>query len=489
MREGMQAVAGSPWQRAYLFALYVSLAVAGITILIWGFGVQVRLVNVVVASIMGTAYVIAGFRLAGAGGILAALPYVLIGSGIFFGFGAVVSVYNTESMAQLSFTDDVLRAILPKVNAANAIAIALVVASAGPFCMGFGRRNGATPGLDGVIRALLPSFRGLMVISIPVVLVTWATFPTPGSLVLASLLAIFRGVPLFTILLGAAIWGRLPGMAKMLVLLLTFSLALVGFLGLSKLNTILPVIMLVLGWWLSGAMRKQALVLAALLMAFYFGGLAEIVGVGRFNSTYDPVKNSIEERAIIVVETARQLSDLTVSGDDSFLLNRFTLAPFQAYFMSLYDSGAPGDSLQYAGVVLVPRALWPDKPIIQPGAEFDLIFRGYESESHLGISFVAEAYWNLGWPGLVLISIMVGVTAGWFTRKWLLFAEHGAAHLGIFLFAPLVLLASGAVERSIVTGHIGGMVKLALVIMMVDITVRAVQGRKAQHEITMKRPI
>lgn len=471
-----------PWRDAYLFALYLAAAAAVPATLAWAFGLQVNLINILVAAAIGVAHLVGGLRLIAAGGILAALPWFLIGSGIFFGFGTVIATQSDEVMAQLSFTEDVQRLALAKVNAANAIAMAIVVAAAGPFCMARGGRGGQQPGLHRVIEALAPSLQGMMVASVPITILVWATFPTPSSLLLASLLAVLRGIPLFAIMIGAILWERISLLTRMLVILMVIALSLNGFLGLSKMQTLLPIVILGLGWWLGAKMRRYAIVLLAMIGTVYFGGLADIVGFGRFNPNYDPIQNSPQERVEIIIETSAQLQDLADHGEESYLLNRFTLAPFEAYFMFLYDDGSPGDSLRNAGIVLIPRAIWPEKPTIEPGAEFDLIFRGQESESNLGIGFVAEAYWNHGWPGIFVLSIYIGLVTGWFTRKWLLFAEHGATHAGIFVFSPLVVLAAGAVEKNIVAGHIGGMVKLAITIMFVDLVLRSFLAQRAKYQ-------
>jgi hypothetical protein len=332
-----------------------------------------------------------------------------------------------------------------------------------------------------VIRNLQPNFKALLFWSTPVVVLIWVTFPVPSNLLVASLLALLQGLPLFTIILGGALWDKLSGLGKLFLIAMVIALCSNGVFGLSKLAALLPPVVLGLGWWLSGHMRKSALALFAGLTLVYFSGFAELVTVSRFHVSYDPVTNSVSDRAGIIADSIGRVRELKSDGADARLLQRFTLAPFQAYFMNLYDSGAPGDSLDMIPVVLIPRALWPDKPIIAPGAEFDLIFRGYESESNLGIGFVSEAYWNLGWAGVLLVSMFIGLTIGWFTRKWLLFAEHGEAHLGAFLFSPLVVFSSLHVEKSIAGGFVGGPIKLAIAIIMVDLICRMISTQRALH--------
>ena len=136
--------------------------------------------------------------------------------------------------------------------------------------------------------------------------------------------------------------------------------------------------------------------------------------------------------------------------------------------------------------MLIPRILWPDKPLIAPGSEFDTIFRGYIAQSSLAIGFIAEAYWNLGWLGVLLISAMIGLEIGWFTRRWHLFCQEGWSYSGIFFMGPLVLQQSLWVETNIVGGYVGGMVKLMLFVLAVDIAMRVYMTRRRNSE--MLRP-
>lgn len=472
-------MAPSELQRAYAGALSVCMAAACLAVVVWAFGFNSRVLNIVVAGAIGISGIYAGIRLISSGCSLGALPYFLIGAGTFFGFGTIIATQTGEVMSMHSFTHDVQRALLGKLNAANAVAIATVVVCAGPFIIWLPISGRRQPGLVKVIESLQPNFRALLFWSTPIVVLIWVTFPVPSNLLLASLLALLQGIPFFTIILGGAIWHKISGLGKMLLVAIVLALCANGALGLSKLAALLPPVVLGLGWWLGGRMRKTALALFAGLTLTYFGGFAELVTLSRFHVSYDPVTNSAVDRVGIISDSVGRLRSLRADGEDPMLLQRFTLAPFQAYFMNLYDSGAPGDTFENIPVVLVPRVLWPDKPIITPGAEFDLIFRGYESESNLGIGFVSEAYWNLGWTGVILVSIFVGLTNGWFTRKWLLFAEQGDAHLGAFLFSPLVVFSSLNVEKSIVGGFTGGMVKLAIAVIAVDLVCRMISTQRA----------
>jgi hypothetical protein len=217
--------------------------------------------------------------------------------------------------------------------------------------------------------------------------------------------------------------------------------------------------------------------------AVYFAGLAELVNLARLHGTYDPLLNSPLQRVNILWDTSGNMAELASQHYRGVAAQRFSIAPFEAHFIALYDSGSPGDSLRNFFNVLIPRAIWPDKPIISPGTEFDLAFRGFVLQSSLAIGFIAEAYWNLGWTGVILISGMIGLQIGWFTRRWLLFCQHGLSYAGIFFMAPLVLQQSLWVETNIVGGYVGGMVKLMLYVAAIDMLLRVYIARRSNEEL------
>lgn len=476
-----EILSDNPWQRAYWIAVALTGFNAAVTMAVWGAGIESNVVNTIVAILICLVGGYCGARMIMSGALLGALPYFMIGSAIFYGAGTVFATLKPEPMALLSFTEDVQRAMLAKVNLANALSIFLVVASAGLLCANQRPAPRVQPGVRSVIDGLEGALPGMLIAAVATTCLIWATFPAPQDFVLLALVRVLRGLTFFTILLGAALWDRLQGPAKLMVILLVLAHLLFGMVSFVKALTLLPVVVLVLGWWMNGTMIRTAIVVGVITWLAYFGGFAELVALGRFHASYDPLLNSVPDRIRIMADTMDLFIDFRegeVRGNTEL---RFSTAPFQAYFMALYDTGFPGETLDRAQTILIPRVLWPEKPVFDPGSEFDLVFRGTASVSRLAIGFIAEGYWNLGWLGVIIVSLVVGVQIGWFTRKWFLFAEHGAWHLGIFLFAPLIVFASAWVEANFVGGYVGGTARMILMIMAVDVVARVIiSQRRAQ---------
>ncbi len=477
------------WQQAYALTLSVCCAYSAVALMVFGFGIRSTAINGGLALCFSVSLLFCCFRMVTSRGSLAALPYFLIGCALFYGMGTFVATLLPETMYKISFTSDVQRVMLAQVNAINIVAISTVVFVAAPICMNVGSHNVSERsefGLHDVIAKLERLLPLLLLISIPVLALMWATFPRTQNLLLLSLLKLLSGVPLFTVLLGGAVWTRLDGGKRGLILLLVLGLALYGFLGLRKLYTILPMLSFLIGLWVVPRSRPVAGIIGLVIVAAYFGGLADVMNYGRLHASFDPLKNTPFDRIDIVRDTMASAEEMAGQHYRGTLAQRFSIAPFEAHFIALYDSGAPGDSLKHIFDVLIPRILWPDKPLIAPGSEFDTIFRGYIAQSSLAIGFIAEAYWNLGWLGVLLISAMIGLEIGWFTRRWHLFCQEGWSYSGIFFMGPLVLQQSLWVETNIVGGYVGGMVKLMLFVLAVDIAMRVYMTRRRNSE--MLRP-
>ncbi len=78
-----------------------------------------------------------------------------------------------------------------------------------------------------------------------------------------------------------------------------------------------------------------------------------------------------------------------------------------AFVISQYDSGLPGDSVRNLLYSFIPRFLWPEKPLVTPGAELWTLVSG-EVGNNISPGYFADAYWNFGWIGLPLLLVPVG---------------------------------------------------------------------------------
>ena len=92
------------------------------------------------------------------------------------------------------------------------------------------------------------------------------------------------------------------------------------------------------------------------------------------------------------------------------------------------------------------------------------IYVGVEGGSAQAPTYTGEAYWNYGWLGVVVVSILIGLELGWFTRKWLEFIYTPESGIGALIFCVPVAVSAFSVESWIAATYIGGFVTLAILI-------------------------
>jgi hypothetical protein len=119
-------------------------------------------------------------------------------------------------------------------------------------------------------------------------------------------------------------------------------------------------------------------------------------------------------------------------------------------------------SLEGAGLLvvfnsLIPRFIWPDKPTVgETVLQYAVIF-GRQTErgtrtTGINLPLLVEGYWNLGWPGIVLVTGLVGASLGFlqrvFTGKHWAFRALGLAQLTRVSVTTAMVVQIGAFVQS-----------------------------------------
>jgi len=104
---------------------------------------------------------------------------------------------------------------------------------------------------------------------------------------------------------------------------------------------------------------------------------------------------------------------------DSRLNQNILLGRSIYYLEHGYEEFAKGETLIDAALALIPRILWPDKPMV--GGSGNLMSR-YTGEqfavgTSVGITPVIEAYINFGRYGVISIFLFLGILMGHIDRK------------------------------------------------------------------------
>lgn len=211
------------------------------------------------------------------------------------------------------------------------------------------------------------------------------------------------------LLVLAGLRGNLPALLLAFVLVpLDMGVGLLTFAKVEVLQTLLFVYLAVLHHKLSLPRIAGGLV----LVVGIYSQLDPIIHYGRdelwkqTNST----EGTLEQRLnILSLYTGTEWQG-TERADQQMALSRLSYVNVATFVVNLYDSGRPGDSLDYLLTVLVPRFVWPDKPIItNVGTDLFVKATGSEGISSISPGLFGEAYWNFGWLGIPLLMIPLGV--------------------------------------------------------------------------------
>lgn len=127
--------------------------------------------------------------------------------------------------------------------------------------------------------------------------------------------------------------------------------------------------------------------------------------------------------------------------------SRLSYLNVNTFVVDRFDQGFPGDTLRDFWAVFVPRAIWSDKPIItQLGSDLYILVSGRDG-SQMGVGHFGEAYWNFGWPGVLVTAPLIGLILGRFSRYSIRKIENDEQ-----IFFPVVLLGIAIGFRT--DGHI-----------------------------------
>jgi hypothetical protein len=267
----------------------------------------------------------------------------------------------------------------------------------------------------------------------------------------------------FPMSMGWVAWGKVPGsivvMAEMsligLCLLTIWSLSyapklfpfvcglvtiemLVGVVQFTKLQVLLPILMLLVGMYVH-KLTWARIVLGLLVVAFTIEFMQPLVSYARdeFNARTGGNREhaSIGIRFEILAsyfDPFRRRYSNEAAGEG---LMRICYVNAATFAISQYDRGLAGNSFRNLAIALVPRVLWPDKPLLQEGGEFATAAAGFDVQNSVSPGLYAEAYWNFGWFGVPVVMPVISVFLTMMSRYslWILREER-------WIFFPIALI-------------------------------------------------
>lgn len=205
------------------------------------------------------------------------------------------------------------------------------------------------------------------------------------------------------------------------IIFLTIADLFFGILTLYKSLILLPLACAIIGIDIAKPISKRAWVLISLILIAGLTLLQPTITFMRFNRLYNPSSNFKESIDNLFstpsLESISTLASANKSvGQKESPWLRISFAGYESYAVKRYDSGNPLNTYSFFYTVWMPRAISPDKPLIDPGTQFNLEMFGSDA-NRTGPTAVGEAYSNLGWLGVLLLSVATGLAFSFFIKS------------------------------------------------------------------------
>lgn len=130
--------------------------------------------------------------------------------------------------------------------------------------------------------------------------------------------------------------------------------------------------------------------------------------------------------------TPGSLANFILSGDYNITLSNVDIDknPIEIFLSRMFELNAPayiyeqtnkegyltGSTFENIAYGLIPRLVWPSKPLIPQGKEFSYQISGIE-DVYVGMLISGELYWNFGFLGIIIGSFLLGFLIGYMWRQ------------------------------------------------------------------------
>ena len=236
-------------------------------------------------------------------------------------------------------------------------------------------------------------------------------------------------------MMAAAYRGRASRWLLLAAIVLTALQAVGGFFLLNKFAALLPIMALFAGLiWRLGA-RRSVLVAAVATLSAVFLLIGNPVNTARSISTQGERVNWGERTEVL---TEGVFDPRRAQEEENYpAWARLCYLPAQAAAIDFHDAGRGGDDYTLLGWALLPRFLFTNKPnMTSSGTRFNDKVTGRDTSS-TGQGVFIDGYYNLGWWGVILVGVIVGVIMAWTSAVAAVVYRARAS-----LWMPIALLGS-----------------------------------------------
>lgn len=458
------------WNNARNWALANSIVFLSISTLSW----IAELDNISLLLTALAIYFIGGLlcfiRFLLVGNPLNPIAWYQLGSSIFFGGGVMIGAINANPM--LYSTSEQIIDDLRVVNLLNSSSVFIVLLIAILSYDASQRKLRTSSHIGDTLSRIFSKLYQTLFYSVSVyIAIKIYTFPVIENLTFRSIVGYLAYLEPAFCLTFAYLLPQLNRMQKILGYIAFAIIAILGLLSFSKQATMLPILILCIGYWLRKSNLKSIVLGATFLVVMY--ALVQPANTIARNielQTSDTptlfyriktLNNAAEEFFLgnaLQHEDSSKDSSAAVSA-----LMRVSTFEVQGFLISEFNNNREGNSLDNFWIALIPRLIWPDKPnITRHGNDLDGLFWGRTGDSSaLAPTYNGEAYWNYGPKGVLIISVILGLQLAWFAHHAHL-ARIGKDPAYYFICVPAILVAL-YVETWITASYVGGFITLFLI--------------------------
>lgn len=307
----------------------------------------------------------------------------------------------------------------------------------------------------------------------------WYGFNVPGSI-----RTLFEGLNAAGVFL-LCLWAFSRGGKGYLVVALLFAAnVLLGLITLSKQTILLPQLMISLAYLMKGVSLRRLATVSVLLLVV-FAVLMPIVTYGREESVTRRGQlegGTVEERIGYTGEWLRGDTGRRERAEEVNPLARLSYFGVATYAVSRYDARQPSDTFDTALLSIVPRVIWPSKPILtDTSANLSYELSG-QVGSAVSTTVPVDIYWNWGWAGVLLLPPLLGLPLLLATmRSYQVFVERD------WLLMPFALIAFRtplSIDGQFVTSIFATSVMAAILLVVLSMAKKMLPGFDAP-----KRPV
>ena len=289
---------------------------------------------------------------------------------------------------------------------------------------------------------------------LPLLLSSKGLIPEQFQLPLSSILRVLQNQVFVVIgILGWIVYSR-QGSSKWFQIWLYALVAAAVISGMAEgslESAVVPIaVLFVVKWMYTGRVPLVTLTAVFLVVLFLSPVKAQYRGKIWFGESVDIEQSALSKATLWVSEASDYWGD-TLSGNRDFVeatsgtAGRADFIHQVAHIYSLTPSVIPyqyGATYSYFAVALIPRALWPEKPLTGNANNFFAVTYGISTEEGVktttfGMSLLGEAYINFGWFGIVLVMFFQGLIIGlckYMFGEWTSGPGAQAVFLAFFVF-------------------------------------------------------